>query len=415
MGGTILSKPSEVFKPGLNEPNDMYVKRVGLEQQLEQTFTDDRVTVLLGASGSGKSWLYKRCFDDLEVEKSIIPISRSTQASLKNEFNMKLTELGKMRLATRSKANRWGIFGKILGFDRTTSKTEERRDEDPLLELVRTLKENAGDKPTCIVIENAEQGLENPKFLTELSDTIVSMNEAPLVGYGVKLLIVSADDSIRRKLQRLPNSEPVMRRLRVLPEVSSFTEQEATEFIERGFEQKLGFKVAQKPKLVRACNAATDFKPDYLHDYCLKVATFASLSEARVTTNVINQADAEWVETRLAPYTERIVSQMNENDTRKRVRDKVLFTLSLVPGGETMTVQNVLDLVRQQFGGISFKKAEVTRALNQLATRSLDRSEPILRKTGSNNNPTFSFRGPMERVSCRFILDRKGDEVVRVR
>lgn len=59
---------SEVFTPRRSKVNDLiYVHRVQLEKRLERSISGSKHCFLYGESGNGKSWLYKKLFDELKV------------------------------------------------------------------------------------------------------------------------------------------------------------------------------------------------------------------------------------------------------------------------------------------------------------------------------------------------------------
>ncbi|HVY90335.1 MAG TPA: hypothetical protein VG942_15820, partial [Hyphomonadaceae bacterium] len=283
---------------------------------------------------------------------------------------------------------------------------------DALLSLSAKLRRDAGRRPAYIVIENAEQGLtdQTGRFVPDIVNFVMASDQ--LAQQEVRLLIVGADDSLRVALANLPFSEPHMRRLRRLPEVSSFTDGEAKKFLDRGFREKLDIRIANLDELMHACRDATDLRPDFMSEYCLLLGKAARNRLRRIDDPVIAEANQQWSDTRLSPYIERIAAFMNTRETRKRVRDKMLYSLAR-RAMRGYTRQNILDLMKEDYPTESFQSNEITTALNALCVAD-GKNEPLLRKFGSENAPLFGFSGATERVATAFALGRRGNDIIRL-
>ena len=395
--------PHEVFQPGEAEPTDMYVARPTIEKELAETVTSDRVGLMIGGAGSGKSWLYRRLFAATRAEYCVLSVSRNYSTTLRQLIDNELARLGVGRLARRRR-----FIGSNEGLMVGQEGIQEFDGFDALLSLSAKLRRNAGKRPAYIVVENAEQALTDTsaRFLTDIINLIMSEQ---LARQKVRLLIVGADDRLRTELANMPMSAPHMRRLRPLPEVTSFTETEALQYLDRGFREKLGMRIKNIDELVRACHDATDLCPDLMSDYCLLIAKGARNRLRVVEDFDIGVANQAWGETRLSPYIQRISGAMNTRDTRKRVRDKMLYALAK-RSMRAYSRQNIHDFMKEEFPEERFQTNEIMTALAALCLQEAG-SEPLLRNFGSDNSPLFGFAGAAERVATVFALGRQGDDI----
>lgn len=400
--------PHEVFEPGKAEPTDMYVSRPKIEKELSETPSSDRPSLLIGGSGSGKSWLYRKFFQEVNAAFSVLTVTRDHLAPFRQLIENELSRLGVSRLS------RERTFGGInQGLMAGKEQVREFDGFDALLSLAAKLRRIAGrQRPAYLVVENAEQGLSDKtgKFIPELI-TLIMASDQQLAVQRVRLLIVGADDSILTALANMPNHEPHTRRIRRLPEVTSFSEGEAKQFMDRGFRQMLDVRIADMDELLKACEDATDLRPDFLSEYCLLLAKGARNRLRRVDDYVIAEANEEWAKTRMSPYIERIAASMNTRDTRKRVRDKMLYALAK-RATRGYTRQNIQDILKDDFPTENFQTNEITSALHALCA-SDGQHEPLFRKFGSDNSPLFGFSGATERIATAFALGRRGDRVFR--
>jgi hypothetical protein len=398
-------KVHEVFQPGKAEPTDMYIRRPKLEKELEETLSSDNAGLLIGGSGSGKTWLYRKFFDEVKAVYSVLSITRDYDQPIRQLI---LDELGRLKVGRISQERAGaGVSNQIVA---GVEVVREFHAQAALLSLSAKLRRMAGQRrPAYIVVENAEQGLTAPDlFIPDMISLILATQQ--LAAQRVKLLIVVADDSLRTAMANQPFPEPHMRRIKALPEVSSFTEGEAKTFIHRGFVEKLGLRIRNLDELLLACKDATDLRPDFLSEYCQLVGK-AARNRIRVVEDFeIATANQAWSETKLSPYLERIAAFMNTKETRKRVKDKMLYALAR-RASNGYTRQNIRDLLKDEFPTETFESSEVTSALNSLCVRD-GRNEPLLRRFGADNT-LFGFAGTTERVATAFALQRRGDTIVR--
>tara|TARA_R110002051_G_scaffold325285_1_gene426844 strand:- start:2489 stop:3709 length:1221 start_codon:yes stop_codon:yes gene_type:complete len=395
--------PDEVFRPGSPDPGGAYVERSELESQIDSFFGQSRAGLLTGISGSGKTWLYKKCLERNHI--------RSCSLNLQPQYPKRIEDLAGVELGKRGQfkarsANRkFGLKAVIGWFGGTaeSSNTLEARDEDVVYELIKYLQQDDPKTAVCLVIENIEQGLMNPQSLHDLRALIMKMTDEPFTSMNAHLLLVSANMELLSRLTNVEAGEAIIRRIEVFSEVTSFSEDEAKKLIEEGFEKQLKMRISQKGRFLESCRISTAYRPDYMQQFCLEVANIARAEKNTVSKSVIDKALSKWEKTRLAPYKKRINNFMNQGDTKKSARDKIMIVISDHGFSDHFTPRDVLRELERRFPDLKFQQNEVTRALNFLGEDLKNGSRRILEKDDSDKNPLFRFSDHSTRIACSFF------------
>src|SRR5690606_38122079 len=103
----------------------------------------------------------------------------------------------------------------------------------------------------------------------------------------------------------------VANRLDELPEISKLSMEECDELIERGFIEKLRYRVEKLTEFKGHIRWITGGIPQLVHEYCLEVAIIAEESQ-QVDPRVTREAEIEWLKRSHYFAYSAIESHMNE-------------------------------------------------------------------------------------------------------
>lgn len=213
----------EVFTPRGASITDMYIDRTDIENKMSELFTGEEIGYLTGISGSGKTWLYKKVFKDLECYYIVLSLDLDYTTSIKELIAQFLGNSG----VEKKKGSKRSL-GAGLGFPWASAKTDKQTEfvyyeNDIIKTLVSYVRSKAGKAPACIVFENVEQAMRNTQFLRDLSPILLSASQDFYADKAVKFLLVSTIDDLKIRLAKVPAVAPLVTRIRSFEIASSFT------------------------------------------------------------------------------------------------------------------------------------------------------------------------------------------------
>lgn len=140
--------PEEVFTPRSRTVNEkMYVHRDSLEESLKRAIRKHKNIVIHGESGTGKTWLYKKVFDEMGVFYDVLNSATVNQSgSITEAINLLLARIDpreKSGYDEKMSAEGSAVLAKA-GLEHT-SKYSYRASEC-YLELIRQIRKRAGSK-----------------------------------------------------------------------------------------------------------------------------------------------------------------------------------------------------------------------------------------------------------------------------
>jgi hypothetical protein len=149
---------NEVFTPRRGEVNPlMYMDREELEDELRQGLAGSQHILLHGESGCGKSWLYKRIFNQEGVFYAIANLANASRhKSITKELENVVKRFRKTR-KTGYKETKSTEGGVVVAKASLEHESEyEVGDNEPLEQCFCELKSAAGRKKCVLVFENLE-------------------------------------------------------------------------------------------------------------------------------------------------------------------------------------------------------------------------------------------------------------------
>ncbi|MCC7042158.1 MAG: ATP-binding protein [Burkholderiales bacterium] len=399
-------KPEEVFTPRSAEVNlEMYVARPELEQALHNALRGNLHMLIHGESGTGKSWLYKKTFNDLSATYLVANLANASRlgnitAELKNLVDRqgRATKMGyeEEKSAEASAGFASGSLSHKGGY--------EIGQKEPFERALEVLRAKAGKNPAVLVFDNLEAAF-NDAMLKELADLLILCDDERYAAYKVKILIVGVPGGVKEYYYKTPHHATVANRIYELPEVSRLQRAECEALVRKGFESKLGYKVDSLPELQKHVSWISDRIPQTVHEYCLELA-FVCEAGRHVDDPSISSADEAWLSKSQYHAYSVVESHMNERDTKAGRRNQTLYALSLCEGEQFKSAE-IEALLRKEFPTSTY---ETTLNPAQILAALSTGDRPIVKR--SPKGDAFTFADPRYRMVLRAMLSKTSDERV---
>lgn len=397
---TARSKPNEVFTPRNREVNpDMYVTRKDLERKLRRAVAGSQHIIVFGDSGSGKTWLYKKYFDENEILFITVDLSVAVSGGISEALADALpsSEWEPVRRTVKGEAGAKVFVAKAGGSYETEYKKKEI---DPLEAVLRELRDKEA-KARFIVFDNFEQISRNRALLEEIASLVIRLDNARFAQQGVRFLFVGVVADMKEMIASYDHADTVSNRVAEIPEVEQLSESEAASLIERGLFEKLKIETAiEKSDLIARVSFLSDRNAQQLHELAYEIACEAEENNWLIDAEGLKRAEEDWVETSLSIYRAQIESRMNKRDTKIQRRNQVLFCLG-VSNSDRIKAADIDSQVRELFpDSVSASQLGIDQILSSLA----DGINPILLR--NPNEPTYRLAHPKLRPAIRVRLEQ---------
>lgn len=402
-------KPEDVFTPRSAEVNsNMYISRPVLEAAISAALRRNLHMLIHGESGTGKSWLYKSSLIKLGVPYLVANLANASRlgsvvAELQNLIDRE-QQANKVAYEEEKSAELSAVMAK--GTLSHTGQYEIGKKE-PFEACLNFLNNKHGGKQTVLVFDNLEAAFTEP-LLKELADLIILCDDERYSSYKVKILIVGVPSGVKEYYYRTPNHMTVANRLTELPEVARLEKAECDALVERGFVEKLSYKIDDIVALKTHISWVSDRVPQIIHDYCLELSLICE-ADKHVTQSKINEANAIWLAGSMQYAYAAIESHMNERETKAARRNQVLYALSLCDG-EQFRYTEIEAIVREQFPqSTNQTNLNISAVLSQLSKG----DKPLIKR--SPKGDAFTFVDPRYRIVLRAVLLKNAQEKVEKR
>lgn len=398
-------KPEHVFTPRLAEVNkEMYVSRPHLEKALKTALRGNLHLLIHGESGTGKSWLYKQTFQNNAINFVVANLANASRlGSIAAELKNLVDREGAADKLSYSETKAAGVSAGVAKADINHTGQYKIGQMEPFEACLKHLNETSRGQPSILVFDNLEAAFTDP-LLKELADLLILCDDDRYSKYKVKILIVGVPSGVKEYFYKTPHHATVANRLVELPEVTRLEPQECNSLVNRGFAEKLKYKIDDITSLLHHVGWITDRAPQVVHEYCLELA-FISEETHHITEIDINQADDDWLKKSQYFAYSVVESHMNERDTKAGRRNQTIFALSLCEG-EQFKASEVEELLRQEFpestGGTILN---IPQILSQLSKG----ERPLIRR--SPKGDAFAFTDPRYRMVLRAMLKKNEERV----
>jgi hypothetical protein len=407
-------KPDEVFTPRSAEVNEaMYISRPELEEKLNQALNGRLHVLIHGESGCGKSWLYKRVLTHrqayyLPVNLAVASNLGSITSALKNSIDREgdATKTG----YTEKKGAEVSAPGVAKGSIEHTGQYEIG-EKEPFEACLEFCRKRAGIKrPAFVVLDNLETIFAEDKIMKELGNLITLLDDEHYSKYGVRMIIVGVPSEVREYFSKSPNRQTIANRLKEIPEVAALNHSQTIEFIKRGFLTELEYDIEQSDfdLIGNHVGWVTMGFPQRLHEYCLELSHEAQKRSNRLSSDLLDMADKNWLNSQLSHDFTVIQSIMNRKETKVGRRNQALYVLGQLDKNEFRN-SDVESYVRKEFPSST---TNVTVNVGQILSELAAGSTPIIKRPSSKND-VYTFTDPRYKMCIRAML-RKSQETETV-
>lgn len=399
---------SDVFTPRNSEVNnEMYVHRIKHEKSLARWLKESMHGFIFGESGNGKTWLYKKVFDENDIKYVVANCTlASSKGSLRNEiFSSCMPDTTSIK-TSYSETREAGLDITIANAGVSHEANYEVLSEDKLITAFRQISTTAS-QPSVIILDNVETIFNNMTLMDELADIIILLDDSRYAKYKVKFLIVGVPCGVIEYFSKSKNRSSVGNRITELPSVSGFTPEETHEIIEKGFNRYLfsNFSALAIEGIAARIHSKTLGVPQRVHEYCLSLYYALEDNDSPPNQKVFDEAEAHWLEKGLRESYSVIEQHFSVSDGQVR-RRQVLYTIGQI-NGHQFTTSNIGESIRKDFPSTSINAdSGIGSILSSLAQG----DSPLLIKNNVTNS--YSVSDPRHIMCLRVILKRQSDESV---
>lgn len=403
-------KPEEVFTPRSHDLNQKtYAERPNLEKRLKRALLGQKYIIIYGESGNGKTWLYKKVFQELKLPYCVLNLARMhTDGSLNGVISAKLGEYD-IDLQTGQKKE-FDVGMRPGGIGGGFKETLEFKSVglSPMELLANHLNMGSGGKRTILVLDNFEQIIDNNDFVRQVASLIISADDEFIAKNNVKIMIVGTPTNIRDLISKVSNATTISNRVVEIPEVARLELGEARHIMSQGFDTHLRLTcLVEKNGLYKDIAHKTDRIAQHIQELCLKIAQNAIDNNDVITNQVVLDSEKEWIEETLSADLAVVEDHMNSLKTSVGRKNQVLYCLGILES-EDFTHRDVEKLVRRVF----VVDNDINLNIPQLLAGFASKETPLIRKA-KKRGASYRFCSPKMRmvIRTRLKLDVHGNVV----
>ena len=410
-------KAENVFTPRGDTVNpQMYIPRADLESALKRSVRKPKHIIIHGESGTGKTWLYKKVFAEIDVHYEVL-----NSATIKNADSL-LTAIKQLSsridpVQQNGYDEKKAVTGKAVvaegSLEHTKSYSINAR--DAYLDLIIKIRKTANKKKAYLVIENLEHIVKSKQTIEELSSLILYIDDEEYAKHNVKLVLVGTPNNLRDYFSLTDETQTIINRIQEIPEVSALETREVKRLAQKGFIDILGYKVINdEPSNFHEnyfLNAISWFSsniPQYVHDICLEVA-FESEENRRITNGSYKASLRNWVQSALVAENSRLEKNINSKETKHGRKNQVIYTAGSLNKNDFSNAE-IEESLRLTFPvSTKDKTINVSAILIELSSG----SHPIIRKAPKGTG--YRFLDPKIKIMIRWMMEKQRDETIKVK
>lgn len=398
--------PESVFTPRSPQINkEMYIDRPTIEERLKLALLGNKFIIIHGESGNGKTWLYKKVFEDKNVKFEIVNLA---SAILKDDVNSVFSEkLGELEREKKEKtetnivsgARPWNVGVEVQ--NKTQNITFEK---SHIAELFSEMRNRAGDHPAILVLDNFEQIEKSQKLVQQVASLLILVDDDYLSQFKVKIMIVGVPNNIRSLISKSSNASTISNRLVEIPEVARLSREQSVQLLKRGLEEKLGIENCFGNDLYEKMSWVTDCIAQHLHELGLAVAYNAIENGRKVDAVVLDKSIHDWASDSISSDCEVIERLMNSRETKLGRKNQTLYSIGLCDKND-FKYTDIEKILSSEFD-VKGVTLNVSQILSEFSTS----DNPIISRTTRGAN-TYRLVSPKYRMAIRSMLIKENNRV----
>ena len=363
-------RPEQVFTPRSPTVNKkMYVDRPEYERELKLAMRSGYHLIIYGDSGCGKSWLYKKVFEDELVVFATVDLNSCNEI---DDIDLLLLEIledpDEWIEERRTTEVEKGAMPYDIGRKSIGKRELRRQQKTPFEQLCKALRKKARNRKTFIVFENLEHAIMNQEVVTYLRSLILSLDDSSMTRSNVQICFVGVPSDIKMLLSDQNKYQTISNRITEISEVSRMSKTQVRDLVFQGFDRELSMSVENFDYCLSQIIYLTDRIPQYIHDLCLQIAFCAEEQGDSVSPFVVSLGAHAWVDTNGRQSREFIEKLIGPGRRRNDPKSRVFLALAKWEKA-TFYSTDIENLLRELFPiSLANKRVHVTRMLNKLAS-----------------------------------------------
>jgi len=361
-------RPEDVFTPRARVVNQsMYVHRPELERELKRAIRSGYHLVIFGDSGCGKSWLYKKVFDDERVVFSCIDLNDAHTADDVDLIMLDAIDDEDWQVVEEIRTSESSVMPYDVGRKTGRSKVMRRKETQSFEKLCISLRRAAGKKKAFVVFENLEHALEKPDVVARLRSLVLSLDDVSLASSSVQILFVGVPADIKSILAQGNKYQTISNRVIEISEVSRMSRDQASHLIRQGFEVELDMVTESFEYCISQIIYLTDRIPQYLHDLCLQVAFQAEEVRNTVSPTVVVDGAHRWVNTSARQHLGFLEATLGPGRRRTDQKSRIIYAIATWEK-VNFYASDIEERLRERFPvTVGQNRVQVMRVLNKLS------------------------------------------------
>lgn len=393
----------EVFTPRSPIVNrEMYVERLAQEGAILRNLGIDKNLIIHGESGSGKSWLYKKVFNQFDIGYATVNMANAARFnSLDKAFEAKFNSLKKEITTGRTVEGSASLDAGLFKAGAKSLEDIEKLSAEPFERLLEVVHDPSG-KQSYLVLDNMESILGNQQIIDQISNVITLVDDEDYAKYKVRLLIVGVPHDIQSYFSQAKNYHTIANRIVEIPEVDRLPRKSSSALLKKGLCDLLGFTLSGVS--VEDIAALTDDIPQYLHELGLAISYRLIGDQKVITPDVLEFAVKQWMNSSFTSDHTAIIGKMNSRSTKVGRRNQVIYAMSLFPGTD-FKYRDIETIIRTEFPKSSDDKTlNISQILHELSKE----PSPIIRRNPKGD--AYRFISPKTKICARCTLVKMGED-----